>query len=70
MLYDLIGWSIFVGLAAIIVMLPIHAKLSSYLIYYRAGKMKAMDSRIHLINEILGSMKIVKLYNCKFFCSL
>ncbi|KAF9324959.1 Multidrug resistance-associated protein 1 [Linnemannia elongata] len=47
MLYELIGWSIFVGIAA----------------SFRAAKMKAMDSRLRLVNEVLGGMKIVKLYN-------
>ncbi|KAF9541402.1 Multidrug resistance-associated protein 1 [Mortierella hygrophila] len=63
MLYDLIGWSIFVGIAAVILMLPIHAKLAGYFQSFRAAKMKAMDSRLRLVNEVLGGMKIVKLYN-------
>ncbi|KAG0305091.1 Multidrug resistance-associated protein 1, partial [Dissophora globulifera] len=63
MLYGLIGWSIFVGLAAVILMLPIHAKLSSYFAIFRAAKMKAMDGRLRLVNEVLGGMKIVRLYN-------
>ncbi|KAH7052509.1 multi drug resistance-associated protein MRP [Linnemannia elongata] len=63
MLYELIGWSIFVGIAAVILMLPIHAKLAGYFQSFRAAKMKAMDSRLRLVNEVLGGMKIVKLYN-------
>ncbi|KAF8949214.1 Multidrug resistance-associated protein 1 [Haplosporangium gracile] len=63
MLYDLIGWSIFVGIATVILMLPIHAKLAGYFQSFRAARMKAMDSRIRLLNEVLGGMKIVKLYN-------
>ncbi|KAG0272220.1 hypothetical protein BGZ96_005422, partial [Linnemannia gamsii] len=63
MLYDLIGWSIFVGIAAVIMMLPIHAILGGYFPYFRAAKMKAMDSRLRLVSEVLGGMKIVKLYN-------
>ncbi|KAI1315141.1 hypothetical protein EDD11_001246 [Mortierella claussenii] len=63
MLYELIGWSIFVGLAAVILMLPLHAKLSGFFSTFRAAKMKAMDSRLRLVNEVLGGMKIVRLYN-------
>ncbi|KAF9935190.1 Multidrug resistance-associated protein 1 [Linnemannia zychae] len=63
MLYEQIGWSIFVGIAAVILMLPIHAKLAGYFQYFRVGKMKAMDNRLRLLNEILVDMKIVKLYN-------
>lgn len=70
MLYDLIGWSIFVGIAAVILMLPIHAKLAGYFQSFRAARMKAMDSRLRIVNEVLGGMKIVKLYNCKFYVQL
>ncbi|KAG0212130.1 Multidrug resistance-associated protein 1, partial [Mortierella sp. NVP41] len=63
MLYELIGWSIFVGIAAVVLMMPIHAKLAGYFQSFRAAKMKAMDSRLRLVNEVLGGMKIVKLYN-------
>ncbi|KAF9933078.1 Multidrug resistance-associated protein 1 [Linnemannia zychae] len=63
MLYELIGWSIFIGIIAVILMLPIHGKLAGYFQSFRAGKMKAMDVRLRLVNEVLGGMKIVKLYN-------
>ncbi|KAG0299913.1 Multidrug resistance-associated protein 1 [Linnemannia gamsii] len=63
MLYGLIGWSIFVGIAAVILMLPIHAKLAGYFQSFRAARMKVMDIRLRLVNEVLGGMKIVKLYN-------
>ncbi|KAI7832651.1 P-loop containing nucleoside triphosphate hydrolase protein [Gamsiella multidivaricata] len=63
MLYGLIGWSIFVGFGAVVLMPPIHAKLSAFFATFRAAKMKAMDSRLRLVNEVLGGMKIVRLYN-------
>ncbi|KAF9207492.1 hypothetical protein BGZ49_000307 [Haplosporangium sp. Z 27] len=63
MLYELIGWSIFIGLAAVVIMLPIHAKLSTYFTSYRAARLKVMDGRLRLVNEVLGGMKIVRLYN-------
>ncbi|KAF9146110.1 hypothetical protein BG015_011694 [Linnemannia schmuckeri] len=63
MLYELIGWSIFVGIATVILMLPIHAKLAGYFQFFRTARMKEMDSRLRLLNEVLGGMKIVKLYN-------
>lgn len=63
MLYNKIGWSIFIGLLAVVLMLPIHAKLSGYFQYFRAAKMKTMDGRLKLVNEVLAGMKIVKLYN-------
>lgn len=70
MLYDLIGWSIFVGIAAVILMLPIQVKLGRSLQQFGAAKMKAMDSRLRLVNEVLGGMKIIKLYNCKFLSNM
>ncbi|KAG0012631.1 hypothetical protein BGZ80_011617 [Entomortierella chlamydospora] len=63
MLYELIGWSIFIGLATVVIMLPVHAKLSTYFTTFRVAKMKAMDGRLRLVNEVLGGMKIVRLYN-------
>ncbi|KAF9404352.1 Canalicular multispecific organic anion transporter 2, partial [Entomortierella beljakovae] len=63
MLYGLIGWSIFVGLGAVIITLPLHAKISAFLTAIRAAKMKKMDIRLRIMNEVLGGMKIVRLYN-------
>ncbi|GJJ74849.1 ATP-binding cassette, subfamily C (CFTR/MRP), member 1 [Entomortierella parvispora] len=63
MLYMQIGWPILIGLLTVIIMLPVHAKLSGYFQFFRAAKMKAMDSRLKLVNEVLAGMKIVKLYN-------
>ncbi|KAF9898957.1 Multidrug resistance-associated protein 1, partial [Linnemannia zychae] len=63
MLYKLIGWSIFVGIAAIILTLPIHSVLGGFFQAFRSAKMKFMDARLRLVNEVLGGMKIVKLYN-------
>ncbi|KAF9324564.1 hypothetical protein BG006_000412 [Podila minutissima] len=58
----LIGWSIFVGLGAVILMLPIHSRLAEGFAKFRAAKMKAMDARLRIVNEVLGGIKIVKLY--------
>ncbi|KAG0092465.1 Multidrug resistance-associated protein 1 [Podila epicladia] len=62
-LYSLIGWSIFVGLGAVILMLPIHSKLAEGFAKFRVAKMKAMDARLRIVNEVLGGIKIVKLYS-------
>ncbi|KAI9235213.1 MAG: P-loop containing nucleoside triphosphate hydrolase protein [Podila humilis] len=62
-LYNLIGWSIFVGLGAVILMLPIHSRLAGAFGKFRVAKMKAMDARLRIVNEVLGGIKIVKLYS-------
>ncbi|KAG0029018.1 Multidrug resistance-associated protein 1 [Podila clonocystis] len=62
-LYNLIGWSIFVGLGTVILMLPIHSRLAAGFAKFRAAKMKAMDARLRIVNEVLGGIKIVKLYS-------
>ncbi|KAF9302959.1 Multidrug resistance-associated protein 1 [Mortierella antarctica] len=62
-LYSLIGWSIFVGLGAVILMLPIHSRLAEGFAKFRVAKMKAMDARLRIVNEVLGGIKIVKLYS-------
>lgn len=62
-MYNLIGWSIFVGLGAVILMLPIHSRLAGAFGKFRAAKMKAMDARLRIVNEVLGGIKIVKLYS-------
>lgn len=62
-MYNLIGWSIFVGLGAVILMLPIHSRLAGAFGKFRVAKMKAMDARLRIVNEVLGGIKIVKLYS-------
>ncbi|KAG9319597.1 hypothetical protein KVV02_004552 [Mortierella alpina] len=62
MIYEQIGWSVFVGLAAAILMMPIQALLARFLTTAKSQKLKAMDERILLMNEILASIKTVKLY--------
>ncbi|KAF9929346.1 hypothetical protein BGZ67_006382 [Mortierella alpina] len=61
-IYEQIGWSVFVGLAAAILTMPIQALLARFLTTAKSQKLKAMDERILLMNEILASIKTVKLY--------
>ncbi|KAG0096002.1 hypothetical protein BGZ93_005137 [Podila epicladia] len=62
MLYQQIGWSVFVGLATIFLMLPIQAVIGKLFTKAKSLKLEAMDERIRLMNEILSGIKIVKLY--------
>lgn len=70
MLYQKLGWSVFVGLGSIGAMLPIHIIMGKYFGTAKAAKLAAMDERLRLVNEVLSGIKIVKLYNCKLFCSM
>ncbi|KAF9313900.1 hypothetical protein BG003_004712 [Podila horticola] len=62
MLYQQIGWSVFVGLATIFAMLPIQGVIGKLFTKAKSLKLEAMDERIRLMNEILSGIKIVKLY--------
>ncbi|KAF9933094.1 hypothetical protein FBU30_006595 [Linnemannia zychae] len=63
MLYQKLGWSVFVGLGSIIAMLPIHLFMGKYFGVVKAEKLEAMDNRLRLVNEVLAGIKVVKLYN-------
>jgi ATP-binding cassette subfamily C (CFTR/MRP) protein 1 len=67
MLYQKLGWSVFVGLGSIGAMIPIHIIMGKYFGTAKAAKLAAMDGRLRLVNEVLAGIKIVKLYNCKSF---
>ncbi|KAF9423916.1 Canalicular multispecific organic anion transporter 2 [Podila epigama] len=62
MLYNQIGWSVFVGLATIFALLPIQGVIGKLFTKAKSLKLEAMDERIRLMNEILSGIKIVKLY--------
>ncbi|KAG0261888.1 hypothetical protein DFQ27_002716 [Actinomortierella ambigua] len=62
LLYQQIGWSVFVGLATIFVMMPFQAMVAKFYQKAKTQKLEAMDARIRIMNEILSGIKIVKLY--------
>ncbi|KAG0044177.1 hypothetical protein BGZ83_010575 [Gryganskiella cystojenkinii] len=62
MLYKQIGWSVFVGLATIIALIPIQGIIAKFFMKAKAAKLEAMDGRVRSMNEILSGIKIVKLY--------
>ncbi|KAF9210521.1 Canalicular multispecific organic anion transporter 2 [Podila verticillata] len=62
MLYQQIGWSVFVGLATIFALLPIQGVIGKLFTKAKSVKLEAMDERIRIMNEILSGIKIVKLY--------
>ncbi|KAG0323846.1 Canalicular multispecific organic anion transporter 2, partial [Podila horticola] len=62
LLYQLFGWSSVAGLVVVAVVVPLNAKMASFLHKFQNEKLKWMDTRIRTLTEILSSIKIVKLY--------
>ncbi|XBW38432.1 hypothetical protein QEN19_004020 [Hanseniaspora menglaensis] len=62
-LYNLMGVAMLGGLVAMAIMIPINAKLSSITGSLYEQNFKYKDMRIKLMNEILNSIKSIKLYS-------
>ncbi|KAF9920431.1 hypothetical protein FBU30_009761 [Linnemannia zychae] len=62
MLYKIIGWSVFCGLAVIIIILPTQSWVGEFYDRARDAKAEAMDSRVLLMTEVLTNIKTIKLY--------
>lgn len=61
-LYDIVGVSAFAGLAALVLLVPINGFIASKLKYFHVKQMQKKDERIRTMGEILGGMKVLKLY--------
>ncbi|KAG0266802.1 Multidrug resistance-associated protein 1 [Mortierella polycephala] len=59
----LLGWSLFAGLGVFVVLIPIQAKMASFVNGFQDKHLKWMDRRLRLMTEILSNIKIVKLYH-------
>ncbi|KAG0373773.1 hypothetical protein BGX24_011258 [Mortierella sp. AD032] len=62
MLYNIIGWSVFCGLAVIILITPTQTWVGDFFDKTRDDKAAAMDSRVALMTEVLSNIKTIKLY--------
>ncbi|KAG0326667.1 hypothetical protein BG000_001289, partial [Podila horticola] len=62
MLYRQLGPSAFTGLGVVLMIIPIQTLIAKTLNKAKDKKLEAMDNRVRLMNEILSSIKIVKLY--------
>ncbi|KAG0275987.1 hypothetical protein BGZ95_008143 [Linnemannia exigua] len=62
LLYNQIGWSIFIGLVLIVVLVSTQGFIAKAYMQAKIKKMAAADNRMRLMNEILAGIKIVKLY--------
>jgi ABC-type multidrug transport system fused ATPase/permease subunit len=59
-LYSILGWSAFVGLGVMVVLAPVPALVSTLMNATQTAKMKATDTRVEYIKEILAILRMVK----------
>ncbi|KAG9012453.1 hypothetical protein FRB94_006069 [Tulasnella sp. JGI-2019a] len=62
LLYTLLGWSAFVGLATIIITIPIPSKLVGLLHGLQVEQMKKTDARVQAITETISVIRMIKLF--------
>ncbi|KAI1792393.1 P-loop containing nucleoside triphosphate hydrolase protein [Ganoderma leucocontextum] len=60
--YGVLGYSALIGLASILVLLPVPGYLSKLVQNYQVEKMNKTDSRVQLINEVLNVIRMIKLF--------
>lgn len=61
-LYQLVGLSMFAGVIAMILMIPLNGLIARAMKSLQLKQMKNKDSRTRLMTEILNNMKSIKLY--------
>ena len=61
-IYQELGWPAFVGVAILFLSMPLNGVLATLMRKLTLKQMKFKDARIKLMNEILGGMKVLKLY--------
>ncbi|KAF8844780.1 P-loop containing nucleoside triphosphate hydrolase protein [Paxillus ammoniavirescens] len=61
-LYDLLGWSAFVGVGIMIFSIPLNTFIAGILKKMQEKQMKNRDRRTRLMSELLANIKSIKLY--------
>ncbi|OJJ48270.1 hypothetical protein ASPZODRAFT_130231 [Penicilliopsis zonata CBS 506.65] len=61
-LYQLVGASMFAGVAVMILMIPLNGVIARFMKKLQIVQMKNKDSRTRLMTEILNNIKSIKLY--------
>ncbi|KAJ2439521.1 hypothetical protein GGF42_007924, partial [Coemansia sp. RSA 2424] len=62
MLYNTLGWSVFAGVAIMVISVPLNGHISKRLYKIQAEQMKNKDKRTTMISEALSGVKVIKLY--------
>ncbi|KAI0752922.1 P-loop containing nucleoside triphosphate hydrolase protein [Daedaleopsis nitida] len=60
-LYEILGWSTFVGIAVLVALLPIPEQLNNRMRVYQKGKAVESDKRVKLVTQMLKNIRTVKL---------
>ncbi|KAG8819292.1 hypothetical protein FRC19_009973 [Serendipita sp. 401] len=61
-LYELLGWSAFVGVGVMLASIPINTGIARYTKKLQEQQMKNTDKRTRLMSELLNNIKSIKLY--------
>ncbi|KAF1813528.1 multidrug resistance-associated protein 1 [Eremomyces bilateralis CBS 781.70] len=61
-LYRVVGFSMFAGVAVMVVMVPVNAFIARVMKRFQKVQMKNKDARTRMTTEILNNMKSIKLY--------
>jgi len=62
LLYSVLSWSTFIGLAVIFLLMPLTGIAAGKLFGLRKGLVGLADKRVSLISEVVNGMKVIKLY--------
>lgn len=57
-----LGPSVLAGLAVMIILIPVNGVIANRIKLYQIRQMKYKDERVKLMNEVLGGIKVLKLY--------
>ncbi|GJN87677.1 hypothetical protein Rhopal_000632-T1 [Rhodotorula paludigena] len=61
-LYNLLGWTMFVGVGVMIASMPLTAMIARYQTKLQRAQMKNKDERTSVMSEILNNIRSIKLY--------
>jgi ABC-type bacteriocin/lantibiotic exporter with double-glycine peptidase domain len=61
-LYNLLGWAAFVGVAIMMISIPLNTLVAQVLKKMQEKQMKNRDKRTRLMSELLANIKSIKLY--------
>ncbi|KAH9918376.1 P-loop containing nucleoside triphosphate hydrolase protein [Epithele typhae] len=61
-LHQILGWSAWVGLATMILTLPIPGYITKYLRTTQREKMRRTDGRVQLVTEMMNVIRMIKLF--------
>ncbi|EIN07942.1 P-loop containing nucleoside triphosphate hydrolase protein [Punctularia strigosozonata HHB-11173 SS5] len=62
LLWDLLGWSAFVGIVIVVVTLPVPAWAAGKMMSSQRGKMAASDRRVQAVSQVMNVLRMIKLF--------